>query len=174
MSEQTDFRHSSHQLYDRRKGSMLVRSDTFRDVDRLFAQLLAGPGRATGPSSMAADAWREGDTFFLALDMPGVDPGSGGLDIDRNVLSVRSERRVTHENPFMTERWQGTFSRQFMLGDTLDTEDIQANYEAGVLTLRIPIAERAKPRKIAINSEHALSPGNTPDSGDRALAGSAS
>jgi HSP20 family protein len=87
---------------------------------------------------------------------------------------VRAERRVGHENPLMAERWQGTFSRQFILGDMLDTDDIRASYEAGVLTLRIPIAERAKPRKITVNGEQVLSGGDGPDGGDRVLTGATS
>lgn len=153
---------------------MLVRSDSFRDVDRLFSQLLSGSWAGTsGSAGMAADAWREGDAFFLALDLPGVAPDSIDLDLDRNVLSVRAERTVTRENALLAERHSGAFSRQFILGDMLDTDGIRASYEAGVLTLRIPIAERAKPRKISVNSEHTLSTGDSPD-GDRVLESTAS
>ena len=152
---------------------MLVRSDAFRDVDRLFAQLMGGTTAGSGPASMPADAWREGDAFFLALDLPGVAADSIDLDVDRNVLSVRAERRVEHESPLLAERWSGTFSRQFILGDMLDLDDIRASYEGGVLTLRIPVAERAKPRKITVNSEHGLSSGEHAEGGGRVLEGTA-
>jgi HSP20 family protein len=151
---------------------MLVRSDPFREFDRVFAQLVGAPGTTSGPSSMAVDAWREGDAFFLALDLPGVSADSIDLDIDRNVLSVRAERTVKHENMVLTERHSGTFSRQFILGDMLDLDQIKASYEAGVLTLRIPVAERAKPRKITVSSEHTLSAGDSSDEG-RVLEGTA-
>jgi HSP20 family protein len=148
---------------------MLVRSDPFREVDRLFAQLLGAPGSDPGPAGMAADAWGEGDAFFLALDLPGVDPDSIDIDVDRNVLTVRAERTVHRENLMLGERRHGTFSRQFILGDMLDLDDIRAGYENGVLTLRIPVAERAKPRKITVNTEHGLSK----DGDDRVLEGTA-
>jgi HSP20 family protein len=151
---------------------MLVRSDPFREFDRMFAQLVGGPGSTSGPSSMAVDAWREGDAFFLALDLPGVQPDSIDLDIDRNVLSVRAERSVKRENMILAERHSGTFSRQFILGDMLDLDQIQAGYDAGVLTLRIPVAERAKPRKIAVSSEQTLSGRESEDQG-RVLEGTA-
>jgi HSP20 family protein len=151
---------------------MLVRSDPFREFDRVFSQLVGGPGATSGPASMAVDAWREGDAFFLALDLPGVSADSIDLDIDRNVLSVRAERTVKRENMVLTERHSGTFSRQFILGDMLDLDQIKASYEAGVLTLRIPVAERAKPRKITVSSDHTLS-GDASDEG-RVLEGTAS
>lgn len=151
---------------------MLVRSDPFREFDRIFAQLAGAPGVAAGPSSMAVDAWREGDAFFLALDLPGVQADSIDLDIDRNVLSVRAERNLKRENMVLSERHSGTFTRQFILGDMLDLEQIQAGYDAGVLTLRIPVAERAKPRKITVSSEHTLSGGESKDEG-RVLEGTA-
>jgi HSP20 family protein len=151
---------------------MLVRSDPFREFDRMFAQLVGGPSAVSGPSSMAVDAWREGDAFFLALDLPGVQADSIDLDIDRNVLSVRAERPVKRENMILAERHSGTFSRQFILGDMLDLDQIQAGYDVGVLTLRIPVAERAKPRKIAVSSEHTLSAGESEDKG-RVLEGTA-
>jgi HSP20 family protein len=141
---------------------MLVRSDPFREFDRMFAQLVGAQGAPTGPAGMAVDAWREGDAFFLALDLPGVDPESIDLDIDRNVLSVRAERRFSHENMVLAERRHGAFSRQFILGDMLDLDGIKAGYDNGVLTLRVPIAERAKPRKISVSTEQALAT-NTDD-----------
>jgi HSP20 family protein len=103
---------------------------------------------------MAMDAYRVGDQFVVAFDLPGVDPGAIELDVERNVLTVKAERRPVavgdHVEMQVAERPLGVFSRQLFLGDTLDTEHIDAGYDAGVLTLRIPIAEKAKPRKISI------------------------
>ncbi|MGW1809278.1 Hsp20/alpha crystallin family protein [Streptomyces sp. NPDC002078] len=129
---------------------MLMRTDPFRDFDRLTQQLF---GEATRPAAMPMDAYRSGDDFLVHFDLPGIDPESIELDVERNVLNVRAERR----NPapedaemLVAERPSGTFTRQLFLGDTLDTDRIDASYEAGVLTLRIPVAEAAKPRRIQI------------------------
>ncbi|GAA2722314.1 MULTISPECIES: Hsp20/alpha crystallin family protein [Streptomyces] len=130
---------------------MLMRTDPFRELDRLTQQLLGTPAH---PAAMPMDAFREGETFVVQLDLPGVDPESIDLDVERNVVTVRAERRpAAGEGVEMVvaERPVGTFSRQVFLGDTLDTERIEAHYDAGVLTLRIPVAEHAKPRKIAIS-----------------------
>lgn len=134
---------------------MLMRTDPFRELDRLTQQVLGNnAGTWSRPTAMPMDAYREGDRFVVAFDLPGVSPEAIELDVERNVLTVKAERRpiVTGEQVEMqvAERPLGVFSRQLFLGDTLDTEHIEAGYEAGVLTLRIPIAERAKPRKIAI------------------------
>ncbi|MGW1564638.1 Hsp20/alpha crystallin family protein [Streptomyces sp. NPDC002144] len=129
---------------------MLMRTDPFRELDRLVERVW---GTAAHPAAMPLDAWREGDTFFVELDLPGVDAESIDLDVERNVLTVKAERKPAYgENTdtVVTERPAGTFSRQLFLGETLDTEKIEASYEAGVLRLRIPVAEQAKPRKIAI------------------------
>jgi HSP20 family protein len=111
-------------------------------------------GTWSRPTAMPMDAYRDGDRFVVAFDLPGVSPEAIELDVERNVLTVKAERRpvVTGQQVEMqvAERPLGVFSRQLFLGDTLDTEHIEAGYEAGVLTLRIPIAEKAKPRKIAI------------------------
>ena len=130
---------------------MLMRTDPFRELDRLVERVW---GPAAHPAGMPLDAWREGDTFFVELDLPGVDAESVDLDVERNVLTVKAERKPTYgENTetVVTERPAGTFSRQLFLGETLDTEKIEASYDAGVLRLRIPVAEQAKPRKIAIS-----------------------
>jgi HSP20 family protein len=134
---------------------MLMRTATFRELDRLTQQVLGNnAGTWSRPTAMPMDAYREGDRFVVAFDLPGVSPEAIELDVERNVLTVKTERRpiTTGEQVEMqvAERPLGVFSRQLFLGDTLDTENIEAGYEAGVLTLRIPIAERAKPRKIAI------------------------
>jgi HSP20 family protein len=131
---------------------MLMRTDPFRELDRLSQQLMGSVGTVTRPSAMAMDAWRAGDEFVVEFDLPGVDPGSVDLDVERNVLTVRAERpALSGEYELLAaERPRGVFSRQLILGDNLDTERVQANYSAGVLTLRIPVAEKAKPRKIEI------------------------
>lgn len=136
---------------------MLMRTDPFRELDRL-AQQMTGSTRGTWsrPNPMPMDAYREGDTFTVHFDLPGVDPTWIDLNVERNVLTVRAERRpaVAAEGVEMQvfERPSGVFSRQLFLGDSLDTERIEATYTAGVLTLRIPVAERAKPRRIAIGN----------------------
>ncbi|WP_269855968.1 Hsp20/alpha crystallin family protein [Streptomyces sp. RPT161] len=133
---------------------MLMRTDPFRELDRLTQQLLGTSGTWSRPSPMPMDAYREGDVYVIALDLPGVTTDAIDIDVERNMLTVKAERRPTtkSENVQMelSERPLGVFSRQLMLADTLDTEHIEADYDAGVLTLRIPIAERAKPRKISI------------------------
>ncbi|MCD7444201.1 Hsp20/alpha crystallin family protein [Streptomyces lincolnensis] len=129
---------------------MLMRTDPFREFDRLAQQVF---GSTTRPSAMAMDAYRSGDDFVVHFDLPGIDPETIELDVERNVLNVRAERR----NPapegaelIVAERPTGSFTRQLFLGDTLDTERIDASYDVGVLTLRIPVAEQAKPRRIQI------------------------
>ncbi|MBB6420956.1 Hsp20/alpha crystallin family protein [Streptomyces sp. AK010] len=130
---------------------MLMRTDPFRELDRLTQQVF-GPA-TTRPSAMAMDAYRSGDDFFVHFDLPGIDPETIELDVERNVLNVRAERRSPAPEgaePLVAERPTGTFTRQLFLGDTLDTERIDASYESGVLTLCIPVAEQAKPRRIQI------------------------
>lgn len=138
---------------------MLMRTDPFRELDRLTQQLTGTSGTWSRPSSVPMDAFREGDEYVIALDLPGVSPDAIDIDVERNMLTVKAERRplVRGEQVQveLSERPLGVFSRQLMLADTLDTEHITADYDAGVLTLRIPIAERAKPRKIAIRAESA-------------------
>jgi HSP20 family protein len=134
---------------------MLVRTDPFRDFDRLAQQIW---GTTARPAAMPMDAWRDGEQIVVEFDLPGVDLDSVDLDVERNVLTVRAERRgSTGEDTEMiaAERPRGVFSRQLILGDTLDTDRVQANYTAGVLTLRIPVAEKAKPRRIAISNADA-------------------
>ncbi|MGW2339301.1 Hsp20/alpha crystallin family protein [Streptomyces sp. NPDC001661] len=134
---------------------MLMRTDPFRELDRLTQQLME-PGTWSRPSPMPMDAYREGDQYVVAFDIPGVTVEAIDIDVERNMLTVKVERRpVTKSEDVqveLSERPLGVFSRQIVLADTLDTEHIQADYDAGVLTLRIPIAERAKPRKISIGS----------------------
>jgi HSP20 family protein len=132
--------------------AMLMRTDPFRDLDRLTQQMW---GTASRPALMAMDAWREGDEFVVTFDLPGVSPDSVDLDVERNVLTVRAERPALDGDRELiaAERPRGVFSRQLILGDNLDTESVGASYEAGVLTIRIPVAEQAKPRKIQISQE---------------------
>jgi HSP20 family protein len=129
---------------------MLMRTDPFRDLDRLTQQVF---GTAARPAAMPMDAWQENGEFVVAFDLPGVSVDTVDLDIERNVLTVRAERRdSTQPNVELiaSERPRGVFSRQLILGDTLDTEKVKATYADGVLTLRIPVLEKAKPRKIEI------------------------
>src|SRR5689334_7422206 len=133
---------------------MLMRStDPFRDFDRL-AQHLLGAGTTSRPAVMPMDAWREGDTFVVEFDLPGVRPESLDIDVERNVLTVRAERPARNGDWEMlaSERPTGLFSRQLVLGENLDLEKVAADYDAGVLRLRIPVAEKAKPRKIEVST----------------------
>ena len=132
---------------------MLMRTDPFRDLDRFTQQVL---GTAARPAVMPIDAWRDGERFIVELDLPGVKTDSLDLDVERNVLTVRAERPGLDQNREMlaAERPRGVFSRQLFLGDNLDTDKIDANYHDGVLRLTIPIAEKAKPRRIQITSNN--------------------
>ncbi|MFF1493521.1 Hsp20/alpha crystallin family protein [Streptomyces sp. NPDC058304] len=138
---------------------MLMRTDPFREMDRIVQQLSGTSGTWSKPSVMPMDAYREGDEYVIAFDLPGVSTEAVDIDVERNMLTVKAERRpVAKADPVkveLSERPLGVFSRQVVLADTLDTERIEAHYDAGVLTLRIPIAERAKPRKIVIGGESA-------------------
>jgi len=100
-------------------------------------------------------AGRVGNTFHVEFDLPGVDPDSIDVDVERNVVTVKAERapRASDAELIAAERPRGVFSRQLILGDNLDTEHISAGYDAGVLTLQIPVAEKAKPRKISVTSK---------------------
>jgi HSP20 family protein len=134
---------------------MLMRTDPFRELDRLSQQVFGTNGTSARPAVMPMDAWRDGDTFHVEFDLPGIDVNSIDLDVERNVVTVKAERplRASDAELLAAERPRGLFSRQLMLGDNLDTEHITASYDAGVLTLQIPIAEKAKPRKITITSK---------------------
>jgi HSP20 family protein len=135
--------------------TMLMRTDPFRELDRLTQQVFGTNGTLARPSVMPMDAWRDGDTFHVEFDLPGINPDSIDLDVERNVVTVKAERppRASDAELLAAERPRGVFSRQLILGDNLDTEHIAASYDSGVLTLQIPVAERAKPRKISINSK---------------------
>jgi len=133
---------------------MLMHTDPFRELDRLTQQVFGSNGTLARPSVMPMDAWREGDAFYVEFDLPGIDQESIDLDVERNVVTVKAERppRASDVELVAAERPRGIFSRQLILGDNLDTEHISASYNAGVLTLQIPVAERAKARKISISS----------------------
>jgi len=135
--------------------TMLMRTDPFRELDRLTQQVFGTNGTLARPAVMPMDAWRDGDTFHVEFDLPGINPDSIDLDVERNVVTVKAERpaRDGDAELIAAERPRGVFSRQLILGDNLDTEHIAASYDTGVLTLLIPVAEQAKPRKIAITSK---------------------
>jgi HSP20 family protein len=140
--------------YEGGEVAMLMRTDPFRELDRLSQQFFGTNGTSTRPAVMPMDAYRDGERFVVHFDIPGVDPSSIDLDVERNVLTVRAERKpdvgggVDYQ---VCERPRGVFSRQLFLAEGLDVDRIDAHYEAGVLTLHIPVAEQAKPRKIEIS-----------------------
>jgi HSP20 family protein len=134
--------------------TVLMRTDPFRDFDRLAQQLMGAAGTTSRPAVMPMDAWREGDTFVLEFDLPGVRPETVDIDVERNVLTIKAERPPRNGDWEMlaSERPTGLFSRQLVLGDNLDLDKIDAGYDTGVLRLRIPVAEKAKPRKIEVTT----------------------
>jgi len=136
---------------------MLMRTDPFRELDRLTQQVFGNSGTLAHPAAMPMDAWQDGKEFIVEFDLPGVRPDSIDLNVERNVLTVKAERNALSENRefVAAERPRGLFSRQLILGDTLDTEQVHASYDAGVLTVRIPVAEKAKPRKIQVAGSEA-------------------
>ncbi|MFJ2837825.1 Hsp20/alpha crystallin family protein [Nocardia sp. NPDC087230] len=134
---------------------MLMRTDPFRDLDRWSQQVF---GTAARPAAMPMDAWREGDEFVVEFDLPGIDPDSLDLDVERNVVTVRASRPGLDADRSMiaAERPRGVFSRQLFLGESLDTDRIRADYRNGVLRVSVPVAEKAKPRKIEISRDSEL------------------
>lgn len=131
---------------------MLMRFDPLRELDRLSQQGLGGVGRAP---VMPMDAYRRDDQFIVHFDVPGIDPSSIDLTIEKNVLTVSAERSWQPgegDQLVVSERPQGRFSRQLFLGEGLDTEQIEAHSDNGVLTVTVPMAERAKPRRVEIGS----------------------
>ena len=132
---------------------MLLRTtDPFRDFDRLASQLLGSAGTTNRPAVMPMDAWRQGDSFVIEFDLPGVSRDSIDIDVERNVLTVKAERVAGNGDwqRLASERTHGQFSRQLVLGDNLDLTRVEAGYDNGVLRLVVPVAEKAKPRKIEI------------------------
>jgi len=130
---------------------MLMRTDPFRELDRVAQQVF---GTTARPATMPIDAFRRGEEFVVMFDLPGVDPSTINLTVERNVLTVHAERRRPGDDDvelLIGERPQGTFSRQLFLAEALDNERVQAEYVDGVLQLRIPVKEQAKPRRVDIN-----------------------
>ena len=130
---------------------MLMRTDPFRDLDRITQQVF---GTTARPAAMPIDAYRDGEMFVVELDLPGVDASSIDLAVEKNVLTVHAERRRGFGDDvelLVGERSHGTFSRQLFLGESLDSDRIEAAYADGVLRLRVPVAEKAKPRRIPIS-----------------------
>lgn len=138
---------------------MLMRTDPFRELDRLTHALFGTNGTRSHPAIMPMDAYRQDGQFIVHFDLPGVDPSSIDINVERTVLTVKAERKPAYGEDIelqANERPRGTFSRQLFLGDTLDTDCVEAGYDAGVLTLRIPVAEKAKSRKIEITAPGAV------------------
>jgi HSP20 family protein len=123
--------------------------DPFREMDRWFSDV----ARTPASTAMPMDLYREGDAFVTRIDLPGVDPASIDVDVDDRTLTVRAERKgATSEGAkwLVHERPSGTFARQLTLGYGVALDKISADYSDGVLSLRIPVAEEAKPRKIEV------------------------
>jgi HSP20 family protein len=131
---------------------MALGYDPFREYEQLVQQLLSG-GRV--PRSFPMDAYRRGETFIVHLDLPGVDPGSIDVTVESGMLTVSAERRFEQEDQdeiIVKERPQGRFNRDLRLGSAIDVDNIGASYEGGVLTLTLPVSERAKPRTIQVQA----------------------
>src|SRR5437660_4347206 len=137
---------------------MVMRFDPFRELDRLTQDAWGGQARRSTSTAMPIDAYRQGDRFLVHFDLPGVDPSTVELTVEKNVLTVRAERSA-HWGPeaelVVAERPQGTFTRQLFLGETLDTDRVEASSDAAVLTVTIPVAQAAKPRRAQIRAERA-------------------
>jgi HSP20 family protein len=134
---------------------MLMRTDPFRELDRVTHQLLNTAGTKAHPASVPMDAWRDGDMVYLHFDVPGIDPGSVTLDVQRNVLTISGDRKPAAPDNctyLAAERPSGSFTRQVFLGDALDAERISAHYDQGVLQVQIPVSEKAKPRRVPISA----------------------
>ena len=131
---------------------MAIGYDPFRELDQLAQQLVSG-GRS--PRSFPMDAYRRGDDFFVHLDLPGVDPGSIDITVEGANITISAERRFDQQDGdeiLVSERPQGRFSRDLRVGTRIDSDAIEANYDGGVLTLRLPVAAEAKPRRVEVRS----------------------
>jgi HSP20 family protein len=130
-----------------------LRFDPFRELDRFASEMM---GAARAPRLMPLDAYRHGEKYVLNFDLPGIDPESLEVVAERNTLTVRASRRNTAPEDaqfVMAERPSGEYSRQIVMGDGLDLDSVGANYHDGVLTVTIPVAEQAKPRRIEIGRD---------------------
>jgi len=130
---------------------MFLQTDPFRDLDTLFSRL---SGQQTSGGLMPMDAYRRGDDVWVQIDLPGVKAESLDITVERNMLTISAERdwrREDGDQTYFGERYRGTFRRQIQLGDGLDLEHLEADLHDGVLTVRIPVAEQAKPRKVEIS-----------------------
>jgi HSP20 family protein len=134
----------------------VLRFDPFRDMDRLAEQVLgAQAGSARAPRFMPMDLYRSGDHYVVHADLPGVDPGSVDVSVDGGTLTIKAQRSGRTEESvdwIVCERFAGTYMRQLFLGDGVDADQISATYHNGVLTLSIPVAEKAKPRRIQVSA----------------------
>ena len=131
---------------------MAMYYDPFRELDRLAATMLDSQ---QGPRFMPIDLNREGDHYMLHADLPGIDPGSVDVDVDGQLLTIRAERTARSDQNvkwLAHERPSGSFLRQLNLGDGIDTDGISAHYDNGVLSVMIPVSEKAKPRKVEIQA----------------------
>ena len=138
-----------------------MRTDPFRELDRFASQMFGSQAR---PASMPLDAYRHGDVFVVDSDLPGVEPSTIELTVERNVLSIRAERSRPHQAELLIgERDHGSFARQLFLGETLDADNLTADYHNGVLTIRVPVAEQAKPRRIEVGTSASASLGTRSD-----------
>ena len=127
--------------------------DPFRDLDRLASSLF---DTRRGPRRMPMDLYRDGDHYVLSADLPGIDPGSVDIDVDGQLLTIRAERTLTTGDGvkwITREREAASFLRQLNLGQGIDTDGIAATYNNGVLTVTIPVSEKAKPRKVEVTAE---------------------
>jgi HSP20 family protein len=135
---------------------MLMRFDPFREVDRFAEQVDQAMRRAS--ASVPMDAVRHGDQVFINFDLPGIDPEAIDLTVERDVLTVNATRRFERaegDEVLANERPQGTYTRRVLLGESLDTGKLEAAYDHGVLSITIPVAEQAQPRKVAVGGAHA-------------------
>jgi HSP20 family protein len=134
----------------------VLRFDPFRDLDRMTEQLLGVPaGTARTPRFMPMDLYRSGDHYVLHADLPGVDPGSVDVNVQNGTLTIKAERTERTDDDVQwiaSERFTGTYMRQLALGEGIDSERIAATYENGVLTVTLPVAERAKPRRVQVQA----------------------
>lgn len=130
---------------------MLIQTDPFRDFDTLFSRLANRQVNASGVMPM--DAFRRGNDVWVHIDLPGVKADSLDITVERNLLTISAERswqRQEGDQAYFAERYRGNFRRQIQLGDGLDLAHLEADLHDGVLTVRIPVAEQAKPRKVEV------------------------